>query len=600
MRLALREAERALAHDEVPVGCVVVGEGEVVAAGANEREPRGDPTAHAEVIALREAARAWAAGASTRDVLYVTLEPCAMCAGAIVIARVPRVVYGATDPKAGAAGSVLDVLAEPELNHRPEVAGRAAVRPAGGRRLPGRRGAARPLGRQPRALGQVRKRILDVEHVYREQIEGSARGAGCLAEEDRELAREYEAILQCSAHPPMLYGSIALAVGAADDPSWSARVAALREQFGDVRLHRPRGLQERLFFDHLPRPGGGAVADYTQQMTVEQFGALMPRRLAAGRLADAVPTSAVANGAAPGPLRPDRAAPRVAHLGGPAGRHARVGQDRRRRDDRLRGRAPRLAGRGLRPASPTTASIACPSSPAASRSWSSPARSSTAASSIRWRSGCPSCARSWPPPTTSSCCATRRPPGRTRSSARCAISCARGERSSLAVIDRLRGCENDAARDAADALEVVSDFGLARLGFGGGRLADDRRAVAPVTTIRTPGLTLPDPDARARDLHPRRADLGRDALARRRRRAAARLAATARATSSCCSTRRGSCSPRPRGARWSNRLVRLGRALNATVLLATQQLADLGDLSDLVGVCLIFGQDSDAEAATSA
>ncbi len=123
MRLALREAERALEHDDVPVGCVLAAGGEVVGAGANERELRGDPTAHAEILALREAStrlRGWRLDGA---VLYVTLEPCAMCAGAIVLARVPRVVYGATDPKAGAAGSVLDVLADPRLNHRPQVAG---------------------------------------------------------------------------------------------------------------------------------------------------------------------------------------------------------------------------------------------------------------------------------------------------------------------------------------------------------------------------------------------------------------------------------------------------------------------------------------------
>ena len=123
MRLALREAERALEHDDVPVGCVIAHEGEVLASAPNERELRADPTAHAEVLALREASArlgTWRIGAT---VLYVTLEPCPMCAGAIVLGRVPRVVYGAPDPKAGAAGSVLDVLGEPRLNHRPAVAG---------------------------------------------------------------------------------------------------------------------------------------------------------------------------------------------------------------------------------------------------------------------------------------------------------------------------------------------------------------------------------------------------------------------------------------------------------------------------------------------
>jgi tRNA(adenine34) deaminase len=123
MRLAIAEAERALGHDDVPIGAVVVRDGEVIGAGHNERELRQDPTAHAEAIALREASAAVGSWRVLDTTLYVTLEPCAMCAGAIVLARVPRVVYGCADPKAGAAGSVLDVLAEPRLNHRPEVVG---------------------------------------------------------------------------------------------------------------------------------------------------------------------------------------------------------------------------------------------------------------------------------------------------------------------------------------------------------------------------------------------------------------------------------------------------------------------------------------------
>jgi tRNA(adenine34) deaminase len=123
MRLALREAERALEHDDVPIGAVVVRDGEVLSAACNERELRGDPTAHAEVLALREAGTRLGGWRIPDSVMYVTLEPCAMCAGAIVWARLPRLVYGAVDPKAGAAGSVLDVLGEPRLNWSPEVAG---------------------------------------------------------------------------------------------------------------------------------------------------------------------------------------------------------------------------------------------------------------------------------------------------------------------------------------------------------------------------------------------------------------------------------------------------------------------------------------------
>lgn len=122
MHLAIREAERAPEHDDVPVGAIAVHAGEVIGAGHNERELREDPTAHAEIIALREAAGRLGSWRLLDTVLYVTLEPCAMCAGAIVLGRMPRVVFGASDPKAGAAGSVLDVLGEPRLNHRPEVA----------------------------------------------------------------------------------------------------------------------------------------------------------------------------------------------------------------------------------------------------------------------------------------------------------------------------------------------------------------------------------------------------------------------------------------------------------------------------------------------
>jgi tRNA(adenine34) deaminase len=121
MRLALAQAEGAAERGETPIGAVVARDDEVIAAAGNERELRADPTAHAEVLALRAAAALLGGWRIPDSTLYVTLEPCAMCAGAIVLARVPRVVFAAADPKAGAAGSVLDVLGEPRLNHRPEV-----------------------------------------------------------------------------------------------------------------------------------------------------------------------------------------------------------------------------------------------------------------------------------------------------------------------------------------------------------------------------------------------------------------------------------------------------------------------------------------------
>ena len=123
MGLALERAEEADGFGDVPIGAVIAREGEPLAAAGNERELRRDPTAHAEVLAIRAAARALGGWRLPGTTLYVTLEPCAMCAGAIVLARVPEVVFGSADPKAGAAGSVLDVLGEPALNHRPGVRG---------------------------------------------------------------------------------------------------------------------------------------------------------------------------------------------------------------------------------------------------------------------------------------------------------------------------------------------------------------------------------------------------------------------------------------------------------------------------------------------
>lgn len=124
MSHALDEAQAALAHDDVPVGAVVVRDGRIIAARHNERELTGDPTAHAEILALRDAAAVVGHWRLDDCTLVVTLEPCAMCAGAMVVARLGRLVFGTTDPKAGAAGSVMDLVDHPSLNHRvPTTAG---------------------------------------------------------------------------------------------------------------------------------------------------------------------------------------------------------------------------------------------------------------------------------------------------------------------------------------------------------------------------------------------------------------------------------------------------------------------------------------------
>jgi len=123
MREALEEARQAALVGEVPVGAVVVHRGQVIARAHNRRELDDDPTAHAEILALRDAATALGQWRLEGCTLYVTLEPCFMCAGAVVNARVDRLVYGAQDPKAGAVGSLADVPADPRLNHRPACTG---------------------------------------------------------------------------------------------------------------------------------------------------------------------------------------------------------------------------------------------------------------------------------------------------------------------------------------------------------------------------------------------------------------------------------------------------------------------------------------------
>lgn len=121
MRIALQEAERALDYDDVPVGAIAVHQGAIIGRGHNRREADRDPTAHAEMIALRQAAAALDCWRLEDVTLYCTLEPCAMCAGAMVLARLPRLVYAAADPKAGAAGSVMDITRHHRLNHRLQI-----------------------------------------------------------------------------------------------------------------------------------------------------------------------------------------------------------------------------------------------------------------------------------------------------------------------------------------------------------------------------------------------------------------------------------------------------------------------------------------------
>jgi len=445
------------------------------------------------------------------------------------------------------------------------------------------------------ALAQVRRRITDVEQVHRDQIEGDVRGVSLLAEEDRVLAREYEAILQGSGHPPMLFGTLGFAVGAPEEIELERRVTALRDQFGELTLHRPRGLQEALYLDHLPRPDGGTVSDYTSQLTVEQFGALMPlgtQRVGAERGI----YIGVSGGAGGRPVKYDPTAPSreartsavlfAGTLGsGKTNAAELVAFASERRGSRVidfdpkpdhgLDRVPQLAGRV----------------DVLELSGAEQHRGALDPLAIGLEDLREELASSYyldllrePPPSWEN--AIQR-------AVRDAVRAR--ERSSLAVIERLRTSDASAAQEAADALDVLADFGLARLGFGDGSSHAAAGTTAPVTTIRTPGLTLPDPRA------------SRETYTRSERVSVATLSLVAAYALRLVSGDRTRHKvvlldeawfllTSTQGRSLVNRLVRLGRAYNATVLLATQRLEDLGDLSDLVGTYLIFGQESDAEA----
>ncbi|MBK5220972.1 MAG: ATP-binding protein [Thermoleophilia bacterium] len=313
------------------------------------------------------------------------------------------------------------------------------------------------------ALAQVRKRIVDVEHAYREQAEGAQAGPGWQAEEDRELAREYEAVLQSSAHPPMLRAYLSLAVGAPDRAELERRVDVLRERYGEVRLHRPRGLQHALLLDHLPRTDAGSVTDYRQQMTVEQLGAMVPTASteigsSAGFYVGHTPSGR--------PVRYDPTeAPRTSRPSGVllagtlgsgktiAAQSIAFGAERRGslvvdfdpKPDHGLDRVPDLAGR---------VEVLELSGDPEHRGKLDPLaiglpelREELAASYLLELLRDP-------------------PPAWENAIDRAVRDAVRaGEESLLCVVARLRASESEAGRDAAEALEVLSDFGLARLGF---------------------------------------------------------------------------------------------------------------------------------------
>ncbi len=452
------------------------------------------------------------------------------------------------------------------------------------------------------ALAQVRRRVLDVEHSYREQLAGSPTGPGALAEEDRELARDYEAILSSVARPPMLRASISLAVGAADPDTLEARITTLRERYGEVVLHRPRGLQHALFLDHLPRPDGGAVGDYRRQMTTEQVAASVP-----------VATAAVGS-------------PEGIYLGYDpvAGRPVRFDPTEAPRDSRpsavlfsgTPGSGKTIAAQVIAHAGLLRGSLVIDFDPKPDHRLAELAELDEDEVEILELSADPVHRGKLDPLriglpelreelASSYLLELLRDP---HSSWEVAIDRAvrdavrADERSLGQVVARMRESDAPGTIDAAEALDVVSDFGLARLGFShpdddDAQLLDEGGEGGPsLITIRMPGLNLPDPGT------------DRAAYTRSERVSVATLALVAASTLKLISGDRDRHKivlldegwvffASSQGRALLNKLIRLGRAFNATVLLATQQVEDLGELAQLVGTTFLFGQDSPRAAA---
>jgi hypothetical protein len=444
------------------------------------------------------------------------------------------------------------------------------------------------------ALAQVRKRVADVENAYREQLEGSAFGPGLQAGEARGLAREYEAKLQAGGQAAMLTGWIGLALGATTAEELERRVDVLREHYGEIQLHRPAGLQHQLFFEHLPRPDGGLTRDYVQQLTVEQFGAMVPTATrtvgsARGAYLGFTPTGA------PRPVRYDPTqAPRESR----ASAVLLVG---------TLGSGKTVAAQAIAYAAQRRGSLVVDFDPKPDHGWENVPELHGELGVLEL-SGDPGQQGKLDPLAIGLedlreelACSyllelLRDPPPSWENAISRAVkdTVHEGSRSLLRVVELLCESGQEATRDAGQALEVISDFGLARLGFGTGQ--DTLiTAARSLSTIRMPGLSLPDPRA------------SRDTYTRSERVSVATLTLVAAYALRLISTDRSRHKivlldeiwfllASPQGRSIIDRLVRLGRAFNATVLLGTQRTADLGELADLIGVYLVFGQDSDAEA----
>jgi hypothetical protein len=443
------------------------------------------------------------------------------------------------------------------------------------------------------ALGQVRKRIVDAEQTYRDQLDSSF-GPAWQADDDRTLAREYEQVLASGARPPMLYASISLAVGAPDQAELERRVERLRAAYGDVVLYRPRGLQERLWLDHLPRVDGGRVGEYVQQVTAQQFGAMVPtattligdpQGLYLGYSADGLKVPVLYDAEAPS--RESKAS--AVLLAGTLGSGKTVG-------------AQLIAYGALH-----RGSRIVDFDPKPDHGWTNIPALAEQVEVLELTGAVEQQGRLDPMAiglgelreelTVSYLLELLRDPPASweHAIARAVRDVAQADgHSTRTVVGRL-GELGGVAGEVADALDVLADVGLARLGFGDETTAGLARAGARVTTIRTPGLTLPEPG------------VARETYTRAERISVATLSLVAALALRLVADDRTEHKvvildeawfllASAQGRAVINRLVRLARSYNATVLLVTQLLGDLTGVRDLVRTWLIFGQDSDAEA----
>lgn len=448
---------------------------------------------------------------------------------------------------------------------------------------------ARWLGNRE-ALHQVRKRVVDAEQTYRDQLE-SSHGPAWQADDDRTLAREYEQVLQSGARPPMLYASLSLAIGAPDADELERRVERVRAAYGEVRLHRPRGLQEALWLDHLPRVDGGRVRDYVQQVTAEQFGAMVPTASTLigddqgqhlGHTVDGLRTPVLFDVTAP--PRESRAS--AVMLVGTTGSGKTVTAELIALDALDRGSriidfdpkgdhywpaVPGMDGRvetlELAGGDDTRAGALDPLV--------------VAPPELREDLALSYMLELLPDP----------PASWEHALARAVRDVAQtAQPSTRSVLRCLRDADTQAGRDAADALDVIGEVGLGRLGFGDQHDATPT-AGADLTTIRIPGLTLPAQG------------IPRESYSRTERISVATLSLVAAKAMQLVTTDRTRHKlvildaawfllSSPQGVAFINRLARYIRAFNATVLLLTQLVEDAPGIRDLVRIWLQFGHDS--------